>query len=292
METVLRIQQLNKHFPNGKHALRDVNLNVLRGEMVALIGASGSGKSTLLRHIAGLVVADGASESLIEVDGCCVQRGGRVSRDIRRVRANIGFVFQQFNLVSRLPVLVNVMVGLLHRTPRWRGWLRLFTPQQRAQAVDALQRVGIAECHAQRASTLSGGQQQRAAIARALVQGAKVVLADEPIASLDPESSRKVMEILTRINREDRCTVIVSLHQVEMALKYCPRVVALHQGQVVFDGPSTTLTPALLRELYGVQVDEILPSHTPTPTHAPQSDGVPVHMLPQPALASWRAAGA
>lgn len=121
-----------------------------------------------------------------------------------------------------------------------------------------LARVGIAECHAQRASTLSGGQQQRAAIARTLVQGAKVVLADEPIASLDPESSRKVMDILSRINREDGSTVIVSLHQVDVALKYCPRVVALHQGQVVYDGPSAALTPALLRELYGMQADEIL----------------------------------
>ena len=125
-------------------------------------------------------------------------------------------------------------------------------------ALDALARVGIAECHAQRASTLSGGQQQRAAIARTLVQGAKVVLADEPIASLDPESSRKVMEILSRINREDQCTVVVSLHQVDMAMRYCPRVVALHQGRVVYDGPSADLTPQLLRELYGMQADEIL----------------------------------
>ncbi len=258
METVLRIKQLNKHFPNGRHALRDINLAVQRGEMVALIGASGSGKSTLLRHVAGLVAADSDSESLIEIDGQCVQRGGRVSRDIRRVRAHVGFVFQQFNLVARLPVLVNVMVGLLHRTPWWRAWLRLFTAQQRAQALEALQRVGIGECHAQRASTLSGGQQQRAAIARALVQGARVVLADEPIASLDPESSRKVMDILARINREDRCTVVVSLHQVNVAMKYCPRTVALHRGQVVYDGPSAALTPALLRELYGADADDIL----------------------------------
>lgn len=272
METALHIRQLNKHFANGKHALRDINLSVRHGEMVALIGASGSGKSTLLRHVAGLVAADGASESLIEIDGRCVQQGGRIHRDIRKVRAQVGFVFQQFNLVDRLPVLVNVLVGLLHRIPCWRSWLRMFNQQERGQALDALTRVGIAECHAQRASTLSGGQQQRAAIARALVQGAKLVLADEPIASLDPESSRKVMEILARINREDRCTVIVSLHQVEMALKYCPRVVALHQGQVVFDGPSSALTPALLRKLYGVEADELLTGAVPgheTPVEFP-----------------------
>lgn len=279
MTTSLRIEKLNKHFHNGRHALRDIDLEVAQGEMVALIGASGSGKSTLLRHVAGLVSADGDSDSLIEIDGCCVQHRGRIHRDIRKVRSQVGFVFQQFNLVDRLPVLVNVLVGLLHRTPWWRGLLRVFTPQERALALDALSRVGIADCHSQRASTLSGGQQQRAAIARALVQGAKVVLADEPIASLDPESSRKVMEILTRINREDRCTVIVSLHQVDIAIKYCPRVVALNQGRVVYDGPSSALTVSLLRELYGVQADEVLApagAAADAPSRAPsRTEGVP-----------------
>lgn len=265
MNPLLRIRHLDKHFANGRHALRDINIDVARGDMVALIGASGSGKSTLLRHIAGLVTADGGSESLIEIDGCCVQKGGRIHRDIRKVRSQVGFVFQQFNLVARLPVLVNVLVGSLHRMPWWRSLARAFTAQERAQALDALARVGIADCHAQRASTLSGGQQQRAAIARTLVQGAKVVLADEPIASLDPESSRKVMEILARINREDGCTVIVSLHQVDVAMKYCPRVVALNQGRVVFDGPSSALTPALLHELYGVQAEELLRPVVPEP---------------------------
>lgn len=270
MPIALRIEQLNKHFANGKHALRGIDLTVHAGEMVALIGASGSGKSTLLRHVAGLVVADGDSHSLVEVDGRCVQQGGRIHRDIRKVRSQVGFVFQQFNLVDRLPVMMNVLVGMLHRTPRWRGWLRVFRPHERALALEALARVGIADCHAQRASTLSGGQQQRAAIARTLVQGAKVVLADEPIASLDPESSRKVMDILARINREDGSTVIVSLHQVDVAIKYCPRVVALHQGRVVYDGPSADLTPALLRELYGVQADEILGAALPqAPATAP-----------------------
>ena len=269
MTTALRIHKLNKHFANGKHALRDINLEIRQGEMVALIGASGSGKSTLLRHVAGLVVADAGEGSLIEINGCCVQQEGRVHRDIRKVRSQIGFVFQQFNLVDRLPVMANVLVGRLHQMPLWRSLTRWFNAQERALAIEALTRVGIADCHAQRASTLSGGQQQRAAIARTLVQGARVVLADEPIASLDPESSRKVMEILTRINREDGSTVVVSLHQVDMALKYCPRVIALHQGQVVFDGAASALTPALLRELYGMHADEMLmgepQAHAPIP---------------------------
>lgn len=254
----LKIQKLDKHFANGKHALCDINLTIGEGEMVALIGASGSGKSTLLRMVAGLLPADAAEGSLIEVNGQCVQRNGRIASDIRSIRSQVGFVFQQFNLVDRLPVLVNVLVGRLHCMPLWRGVLRWFNAKERALGLDALQRVGILECHAQRASTLSGGQQQRAAIARTLVQGAQLVLADEPIASLDPESSRNVMEILTRIQREDGRTVLVSLHQVDMAIRYCPRVIALNQGRVVYDGPSAELTPALLRDLYGMQADEFL----------------------------------
>lgn len=254
----LKIEKLNKHFANGKHALCDINLNIGEGEMVALIGASGSGKSTLLRMVAGLMASDVQPGSLIEVNGQCVQRDGRIAPNIRTIRSQIGVVFQQFNLVDRLPVLVNVMVGRLHSMPWWRGVLRQFNLHDRTLALEALQRVGILDCQAQRASTLSGGQQQRAAIARTLVQGAKLVLADEPIASLDPESSRNVMEILTRIQREDGRTVLVSLHQVDMAIRYCTRVIALNQGRLVYDGPSANLTPALLRNLYGMQADEFL----------------------------------
>lgn len=264
----LRIEKLNKHYANGKHALRDINLQIGAGEMVALIGASGSGKSTLLRMVAGLLEADAQSGSKIEVNGKCVQRDGRIASDIRVIRAEVGFVFQQFNLVDRLSVLVNVMAGRLHRMPWWRGLARWFNAQERSLALEALQRVGIADCHAQRASTLSGGQQQRAAIARTLVQGARLVLADEPIASLDPESSRKVMEILTSIQREDGRTVVVSLHQVDMAIRYCPRVVALNQGRIVYDGPSAHLTPALLRELYGMQADEFLSGSDLLPSYS------------------------
>ncbi len=258
MVTAISINALNKTFPSGRRALQEIHLNIEAGEMVALIGASGSGKSTLLRHIAGLMVGDGATQSLIQIHGRTVQQSGKIAADIRQTRAGVGFVFQQFNLVDRLPVLVNVLAGTLHKVPLWRSLLRWFTPAEVARGVEALRRVGIAECSAQRASTLSGGQQQRAAIARAMVQGAKVILADEPIASLDPESSRRVMDILARVNREDKCTVVVSLHQVNVAMKYCERTVALHQGRVVYDGPSVALTPTLLRELYGAEADEIL----------------------------------
>ncbi|MBV8030587.1 MAG: phosphonate ABC transporter ATP-binding protein [Betaproteobacteria bacterium] len=250
----IRVRGLSKRY-GSRQALETVNLEVMPGEMVALIGASGSGKSTLLRHIAGLVTGDAGE---VQVHGALVQEGGRLSRGVRRVRAGVGFVFQQFNLVPRLPVLVNVLAGNLHRMPAWRGILRIFLGSERERAFQALERVGIAAHAGQRASTLSGGQQQRAAIARTLIQGAKVVLADEPIASLDPESSRRVMDILKRINAEDGCTVLVSLHQVNVALKYCARTIALRAGRVVYDGPSARLTPALLRELYGAEADEIL----------------------------------
>lgn len=267
MQPAIRITGLTKSF-GRRRALDGVNLEVLPGEMVALIGASGSGKSTLLRHIAGLVCCDHGSGE-IAVHGATVQSGGRLARDIRDVRSRIGFVFQQFNLVGRLALITNVMAGLLPRMPLWRSLPMWFRRVELLRGIEALRRVGIAEHAAQRASTLSGGQQQRAAIARTLVQGASVVLADEPIASLDPESSRKVMEILSTINREDRCTVLVSLHQVNVALRYCPRTVALRQGQVVFDGPSANLTPAVLRELYGAEADEILslPDHISTLQH-------------------------
>src|SRR5262249_15808283 len=160
----------------------------------------------------------------------------------RSIRAGIGFVFQQFNLVGRLPLIVNVLAGGLHRMPTWRSLFKIFKRAELQRGMDALTRVGIADHAPQPASTLSGPQQPAPATARRLGRGARGVLSAEPIASLDPESSRRVMEILLRINREDRCTVVVSLHQVNVALKYCPRTVALRAGQVVFDGPSASLT--------------------------------------------------
>lgn len=258
----ISIRSLTKTFA-GDQALIDVNLEIAAGEMVALIGASGSGKSTLLRQIAGLSKGD-AGNSSICVNSRCVQSGGQLARDVRDIRAGIGFVFQQFNLVDRLPVITNVLAGMLHRIPTWRSTFRHFTQNEIRLGLEALERVGMAQRSMQRASTLSGGQQQRAAIARTLVQKAAVILADEPIASLDPESSRKVMDILARINREDGITVVVSLHQVDAAIKYCARTVALNCGRVVYDGPSSALTPALLRELYGAEADELLP----LPSHA------------------------
>lgn len=251
----ITVRSLSKTF-KGCKALETVSLDIGRGEMVALIGASGSGKSTLLRHLSGLALSD-HGDGLVEMLGTRVQAGGRLASDIRRTRARIGFVFQQFNLVGRLPVMTNVLTGALGRVPLWRSATGRFTVAERRQALAALERVGIADKAWTRASALSGGQQQRAAIARTLVQEAEIILADEPIASLDPVSSRRVMETLARINAEDGVTVVVSLHQVDFAIRYCPRTVALKAGQIVYDGPSAALTPALLRDLYGSQAEEL-----------------------------------
>ncbi|MDR3177083.1 MAG: phosphonate ABC transporter ATP-binding protein [Desulfovibrio sp.] len=252
---MLVMQNVTKTFTSHK-ALDSVSVNVRPGEMVALIGASGSGKSTLLRHISGLMRGDKNGGS-IAVMGMTVQREGRLRRDIRKIRTDVGMIFQQFNLVDRLDVYTNVMLGALGRTPLWRTMLGLFRDEDRRLAFEALDRVGILNKAGQRASTLSGGQQQRAAIARALVQKAKLLLADEPIASLDPESSRRVMEILSDINKRDGITVLVSLHQVDYATKYCGRTIALRDGKVVHDGPSAGLTPAFLREIYGAASEEM-----------------------------------
>lgn len=253
MASEIQIQGLSKTFGKGKgsgKALKNIDLAIESGEMVALIGPSGSGKSTLLRHLAGLSCGD-ADSGEIRVLGQSVQCKGRLCSDVRKTRARIGYIFQQFNLVGRMQVMTNVLTGALGRVPRWRGCLGLFNDAEKALALRCLNRVGMDAWAGQRASCLSGGQQQRVAIARALTQKAEVILADEPIASLDPESARRVMEILSDINSEDARTVVVTLHQVDYAREFCRRAIALKAGEIVFDGPSAELTPSLLASIYG-----------------------------------------
>ena len=175
-----------------------------------------------------------------------MQEDGRIAASATRLRARIGVIFQQFNLVPRLSVLTNVCLGLLGQIPGMARHVRALQPgAEQQRAMQALARVGIAEHALKRGSELSGGQQQRAAIARTLVQGASVLIADEPIASLDPKAARRVMDILAELNRQDKITVLVSLHQVEYALSYCPRTIALRDGRIVYDGPSSALNAGL-----------------------------------------------
>jgi phosphonate transport system ATP-binding protein len=251
---VASVRDVSKTFGTRK-ALNGVSVEVGAGEMVALIGPSGSGKSTLLRSITGLQTID-SGKGTISVFGEVVQKNGRTTGATRAARQKLGMIFQQFNLVGRLSLFSNVMLGALGRIPGWKGLLGAWPMADKKLAMAALHRVGVSDYAAQRANTLSGGQQQRGAIARAMVQGAKAILADEPVASLDPVSARKVMELLVELNRRDGFGVIVTLHQVDYAIRYCDRVIALKAGQVVYDGPSTGLDTKQLIDIYGPEFED------------------------------------
>lgn len=251
---VASVKDVSKTF-GARKALNGVSVEVKAGEMVALIGPSGSGKSTLLRSITGLQSID-PGEGTISVFGEVVQKNGRVTGKVRAARQKLGMIFQQFNLVGRLSLFSNVMLGALGRIPGWKGVMGLWPKADKDKAMAALHRVGVSDYAAQRANTLSGGQQQRGAIARAIVQGAQAILADEPVASLDPVSARKVMELLVELNKRDGLGVIVTLHQVDYAIRYCERVVALQAGKVVYDGPSTGLDTKRLIEIYGPEFED------------------------------------
>ncbi len=222
---------------------------------MALLGASGSGKSTLIRSLCGLEVLD-ASHGKIEVCGELIQSNGIRSATLKQSRQKIGVIFQQFNLIGQLDLMTNVMIARCPHMPLWRILGRRFTQEDRALAAETLDKVGLLAHANQRASTLSGDQQQRAAVARALVQGANVILADEPVASLDPEAARNVMEILQELTQALGLTLLVSLHQVSLAQRFCARTIALRQGSIVFDGPGSKLTQQALADLYGCQVSE------------------------------------
>jgi phosphonate transport system ATP-binding protein len=281
-ESVLDVRRASKSFGRLR-VLNEVSLTIKRGEMVGLIGASGSGKSTLIRAIAGLTPIDpdqrgngrGGDESAILLFGQPMQQRGRISKAASTLRVRVGVIFQQFNLVPRLSVLTNVCLGLLGRLPPLKAVLGRFTHGDKQGAMRALARVGIAEQALKRGCDRSGGQQQRAAIARTLVQGAEFIVADEPIASLDPNSARKVMDILADLNRHDGITVLVSLHQVEYALRYCPRTIALRAGEVVYDGPSSALTREFLSSIYGGESDDLFAAVDARPL-----DGAPDAALP------------
>jgi len=251
---VASVRDVSKTF-GARKALNGVSVEVGAGEMVALIGPSGSGKSTLLRSITGLQTID-SGKGTIAVFGEVVQKNGRLTGATRNARQKLGMIFQQFNLVGRLTLFSNVMLGSLGRLPEWKGFLGLWPADDKRKAMVALHRVGVSEYAAQRANTLSGGQQQRGAIARALLQGARAIVADEPVASLDPVSARKVMELLVELNQRDGLGVIVTLHQVDYAIRYCDRVIALKAGQVVYDGPATGLDTKQLIDIYGPEFED------------------------------------
>jgi phosphonate transport system ATP-binding protein len=254
----IEVRHASKTFAGQRQALKNVQLSIEPGEIVALLGASGSGKSTLLRCLCGLEVLDRPGE--VRLQGQLLQAQGRLSSQVRGLRRHTGIIFQQFNLVGRMSLLSNVLTGLLPHVPLWRSLLGRFSDAERMVAMRALDAVGLADHALQRASTLSGGQQQRAAIARALVQGAQILLADEHVASLDPESTRRVMDILRKLCQQQGMTLVVSLHNVALARQYCSRIVALREGELVYDGRPDGLDARRLAELYGPRCLELIGS--------------------------------
>ena len=249
---MLEISQVSRSF-GAKRAVDDVSLRIDKGSFVGVIGRSGAGKSTLLRMINRLQDVSSGSISWNGQDVTSLK--GQALRDWR---ASCAMVFQQFNIVGRLDVMTNVLMGRLNHTSQMRSLLKLWTPEDRAIAVSALEQFDMTTLAGQRAESLSGGQQQRVAIARALVQEPEIVLADEPIASLDPRNTKTVMDALQRLNKHFGITVICNLHDLDIAKDYCGRLVGMAQGRVVFDGTPDELTESVARELYGLEAHEAM----------------------------------
>lgn len=248
----LKVERLTKVYPGGIRALDDVSFEVGRDEFVVVIGLSGSGKSTLLRCINRLVEPTSGS---VWIDGAEVTRLDR--EGVRRLRREVGMIFQQFNLVKRLPVLTNVLTGRLGYLPAWWSLVNYWPPEAVQQALNALERVGIRDKAAVRADQLSGGQQQRVGIARALMQEPKLILADEPVASLDPATSHSVLRYVEELNRREGITVLCSLHFLSLARRYGTRAIALKEGRLVFDGPPAEIDHRWFRQIYGEDAGEV-----------------------------------
>jgi len=249
---MLVIEGLTRRFGTTV-AVDNISLSLPRGSFIGVIGRSGAGKSTLLRMINRLQEPSGG-RILWDGKDVTALRGA----ELRAWRARCAMVFQQFNLATRLDVLTNVLIGRLTHVPAWRALMRLWPEDDRAVALSALEQFDIGALAAKRADQLSGGQQQRVAIARALVQEPEIILADEPVASLDPHNTRLVMDALAEINRRYGITVLCNLHSLDLARAYCNRLVGLAAGRVVFDGAPEALTEIAARELYGIEAAEVL----------------------------------
>jgi len=239
---MLKIANVGKSFEDGTRALSDISLNVAKGEFVVILGPSGSGKTTLLRCINGLVTAD---TGIVTVDGQRV-----TNNNLRKVRERIGMIFQDFNLVGNLTVLNNVLTGLLERSHPLLSLLYLFKRDQKLLALECLDRVGILAKAYTRADRLSGGQQQRVGIARAIIKRPVLLLADEPVASLDPLISHGILSLLREINQTFGITVVCNLHQVDLALRFADRIVGLSEGRIVVDRPVSEVSETYIQKIY------------------------------------------
>lgn len=242
---MIEFKNVYKTYPNGFTALKNVNLNIEQGEFVAIIGLSGAGKSTILRCINRM---HDIQQGTLTVDGTDVE--ALSGKALRRFRRKVGMIFQSFNLVSRSTVIKNVLTADVPDMPFWSVLFGIFTKEQKMRALESLDKVGILDKAYTRCDQLSGGQQQRVALARTLNQNPSIILADEPVASLDPVTARQVMSDFVRINKEYKITILLNIHHVDLALNYCDRVIGVRAGEIVFDGPASTITQEQLDEVY------------------------------------------
>ena len=237
---------VSKVYPNGTVGLSDVNLTIKDGEFVAIIGRSGAGKSTLLRSVNRMHQITGGT---LTVNGVNVSE--LKGRSLRRFRRGIGMVFQSFNLVTRTTVIKNVLSARVPDLPFWRVLLGAFSKTDKLAALEALDKVDILDKAYIRADQLSGGQQQRVALARTLAQNPKIILADEPVAALDPVTAKQVMQDFVRINREMGISILLNIHHVELAIEYADRIIGIRSGKIVYDGPAKDVDKAVLDTIYG-----------------------------------------
>ena len=252
---MIKFDNVNKVYSNGLHALKNVSLEIKQGEFVAIIGLSGAGKSTLLRTINRM---HDISEGSLTVNG---QEVNDLSgKDLRKFRRKVGMVFQSFNLVTRTTVINNVLTSRVPDMPLWKSIIGLYSKEDKVIALEALYKVGILDKAYVRADQLSGGQQQRVALARTLAQKPEIILADEPVAALDPITAKQVMDDFKKINKELNMSVLINIHHVDLALKYADRVIGIKAGEIVYDGPATKVDSEVLKQIYGRELaaDEVM----------------------------------
>ena len=242
---MIKFENVSKRYPNGFEALKNINLTIEQGEFVAIIGLSGAGKSTLIRTINRM---HDIPEGTLTVDGTDVMT--LHGKSLRAFRRRIGMIFQSFNLITRTTVIKNVLTAFVPDMPWWRATFGIFTKDEKLKALDSLDKVGILDKAFVRADQLSGGQQQRVALARTLAQNPQIILADEPVASLDPVTAKQVMDDFKRINRDMNITVLINIHHVELALQYASRVVGIRAGEIVYDGTVENVTQQVLDSIY------------------------------------------
>jgi phosphonate transport system ATP-binding protein len=251
-KSMIEFNHVSKKYPNGFEALKDINLTIEQGEFVAIIGLSGAGKSTLLRTINRM---HDITEGSLTVDGTDVMqlRGG----ELRGFRRKIGMIFQSFNLVTRTRVINNVLMSKVPELSFFRALFGIYPKEDKLNALEALDKVGILDKAFVRADQLSGGQQQRVALARTLAQNPQIILADEPVASLDPVTAKQVMGDFQRINKDMNITILLNIHHVDLALQYASRVVGIRSGAIVYDGPASEVTEEILNEIYEGKQKEV-----------------------------------